>query len=404
MIVNRAERHYIKKAHKNFKVVDDLCFQSKNVYNYANYLIRQKFVETGEIIKRFDMQVIMKDTDCYKALGSNTGQVTIQMLDRNWKSFFTAIKDWSENPSKYYAKPKIPRYLNKNGRYVVGITNNKFKIVDGYIRFSWKKLYCMNNTFKTRIPDSAKLMQVRFIPKGNCYVMEVCYQIEVPNCFADLKRVAAIDLGVENFITMANNIGEKPIVIKGGVIKSINQYYNKKKSKLQSELKKCNGKDWSNALQKLTNKRYEMIKYQMHCISKYLVDYCVLHNIDTLIVGRNKDWKQENTRKQNFTYIPYELFQNMLKYKCENNGIKYIEVVESYTSGTSFLDNEEPCKEFYNKKRRIYRGLFISNQGIAINADVNAAYQIMKKVIPEANADGIEGVYLHPTIIKKLVA
>ena len=80
VIVNRAERHYIKKAHKNFKVVDDLCFQSKNVYNYANYLIRQKFVETGEIIKRFDMQVIMKDTDCYKALGSNTGQVTIQML------------------------------------------------------------------------------------------------------------------------------------------------------------------------------------------------------------------------------------------------------------------------------------------------------------------------------------
>ena len=136
MIVNRAERHYIKKAHKNFKVVDDLCFQSKNVYNYANYLIRQKFVETGEIIKRFDMQVIMKDTDCYKALGSNTGQVTIQMLDRNWKSFFTAIKDWSENPSKYYAKPKIPRYLNKNGRYVVGVTNNKIKIVDGYIRFS----------------------------------------------------------------------------------------------------------------------------------------------------------------------------------------------------------------------------------------------------------------------------
>ena len=169
-------------------------------------------------------------------------------------------------------------------------------------------------------------------------------------------------------------------------------------------MKKCNGKDWSNALQKLTNKRYEMIKHQMHCISKYVVDYCVLHNIDTLIVGRNKDWKQENTRKQNFTYIPYELFQNMLKYKCENNGIKYIEVVESYTSGTSFLDNEEPCKEFYNKERRVYRGLFISNQGIAINADVNAAYQIMKKVIPEANVDGIEGVYLHPTIIRKLVA
>lgn len=399
MIVNRTERHYIKKSHKGFKIIDELCFQSKNIYNEANYLMRQKFIESRKVIKRFDMQVIMKDMDCYKALGSNTGQVTIQMLDRNWKSFFVAIKDWSENPSKYLGKPKIPKYLRKDGRFVVGLTNNKFKIVDGYIRFSWKKLYSLNHIFKTQIPDTAKLMQIRFVPRGIYYVMEICYQMEVPNCMEGFEKVASIDIGVENFITMVNNIGEKPIVIKGGVIKSINQYFNKKKSKIQSELKRCNNKDWSKKLEKLNCKRYEMIKYQMHCISKYIVDYCVLYNIDTLVVGHNKKWKQKNIGKQNFTYIPYELFINMLKYKCENNGIKVIEIVESYTSGTSFLDNEDPVKENYNKDRRIYRGIFVSNKGIKINADVNAAYQIMKKAIPEALTDGIEGAYLHPTII-----
>ena len=158
MIVTRAEQHNIKPSYKYYSLIDNLCFESKNIYNYANYLIRQKFIENGEYIKRFDMQTIMKDIDCYKALGSNTGQVTIQMLDLAWKSFFHSIKDWSKNPNKYFAKPKIPRYLKKNGRYMVGLTNNKFKIVDGYIRFSWKKLYCMNNTFQTRIPKTAKLI------------------------------------------------------------------------------------------------------------------------------------------------------------------------------------------------------------------------------------------------------
>ena len=234
--------------------------------------------------------------------------------------------------------------------------------------------------------------------------MEIVYEIGVPKCGEQSEHIAAIDTGVDNFITMVNNIGEQPIVVKGGIIKSINQYYNKQKAKLQSELKTINKKDWSKRLQKLTDKRYEMIKYQMHCISKYVVDWCVLYNIDTLIVGHNDDWKQNNKGMQNFTYIPYEIFIQMLAYKCENNGIKFIEHEESYTSGTSFVDNEDSIKENYNKSRRVYRGLFIGNNGIQINADVNGAYQIMKKVIPNVFANGIEGAGLHPLTIKKLVA
>lgn len=299
-------------------------------------------------------------------------------------------------PDKYLGKPKIPKYLDKNGRYVFSLKNIQCSINNGMFRISFKPF--KQYTVKTRV--TGKLMQCRFIPRGNHYTMEIIYEIEVPECLPASDRIAAIDVGVDNFITMVNNMGENPIAVKGGVIKSINQYYNKQKAKVQSELKKKNNLNWSRRLQKLSDNRYEKIKYQMHCISKYVIDYCVLYDIDTLIVGHNDQWKQGNTGMQNFTYIPYDIFFKILQYKCENNGIRFIMVDESYTSGTSFLDEEEPIKENYNKNRRVHRGLFRSNKGEYINADVNGAYQILKKVVPNAFANGIEGAGLHPTTIE----
>ena len=247
-------------------------------------------------------------------------------------------------------------------------------------------------------------MQCRFIPQGSNYIMEIVYEIDVPDTTEQSTNIMSIDLGIDNFATITNNIGLKPIAIKGKVIKSYNQYYNKNKAKMQSELAKVNKKHWSNRLEQLTNKRNNKIKDWMHKVSKYVVDYCVLYGIDTLICGLNKEWKQETdmgkTVNQKFVYIPYDMFIRQLDYKCQNVGIRFITNNESYTSGTSFLDNEEPIKQNYNKDRRKYRGLFISNAGIEINADVNGSYQIMKKVFPNAFAKGIEGVGCHPTAIK----
>lgn len=344
----------------------------------------------------------MKDSEPYKDLGSNVGQGTLRILDKNWKSFFVAIKDWSKNPSKYLGRPKLPKYKPKDGRFVLYLDSNKVKLKDRYVYFAWKPFKQFNNRFRTNAKE--RILQCRFIPKGSHYVMEIVYEMEVSECSDSSDRVAAIDVGVDNFITMVNNIGEKPIVVKGGIIKSINQYYNKQKAEIQSELKKTNKQDWSKRLQKLADKRYEMIKYQMHCISKYVIDWCVLYNIDTLIVGHNDEWKQNNKGMQNFTYISYDMFIQMLVYKCENNGIRFVETEEGYTSGTSFVDNEDPVKENYDKSRRVYRGLFVGNNGIQINADVNGAYQILKKVIPNAYANGIEGAGLHPLTIIKLIA
>lgn len=395
--VQRCEQHNIRYGTDFYKFVDEMCFKSKNLYNYANYIIRQEFINNGNWIKYNQLFQLVKESEPYKDIGNNTGQGTLRVLDKNWKAFFKAIKDWKKNPSKYLGRPKIPKYKDKDGRFLLSLDSNKVKLKDGYVYFAWKPFKPYNNMFKTNAQE--RILQCRFIPRCGKYVMEIVYEIEVPDISETSDRVAAIDIGVDNFITMVNNIGENPIAVKGGVIKSINQFYNKQKANIQSELKKVNGKDWSKKLQKLTDKRYEMIKYQMHCISKYVFDWCVLYGIDTLIVGHNDEWKQKKQGMQNFTYIPYELFIQMLAYKCENNGIRFIENEEAYTSGTSFLDNEDPVKENYNKERRVHRGLFIADCGKKINADVNGAYQILKKVIPDAFSKGIEGACSHPTII-----
>lgn len=396
MKVNRVEQQFIRKNHPLYNTVAQYCFYSKNVYNQANYLIRQAFIKENKILGAFEVQKMMQDMECYRECGSQAAQKTIQLAGQNWKSFFKANKDYKKHPEKYLGRPKIPKYLSKNGKQVFMLKNTQCSLRDGIFRISYKPF----NGYTIKTHADGKLIQCRFVPKGEYYIMEIVYEIEVPDCEERIERVYSVDLGVENFITVVNNFGKQPFIVKGGLLKSINQYYNKQEAKLQSELKKNENKDWSKRLDKLTNKRYEKIKYQMHCISKRLVEYCVLYNVDTLIIGLNKKWKQENGNMQNFTYIPYDLFINQVRSKCEQNGIKCIITQESYTSGTSFLDGELPTKENYNKERRVYRGLFISKSGKSINADVNGAYQIMKKVVPDAFSEGIEGVGLHPVRFK----
>ncbi len=202
---------------------------------------------------------------------------------------------------------------------------------------------------------------------------------------------------------MVNNIGESFIVINGKGIKSYNQYWNKKVSNLRSIAKTVNGSDWTKQMQNLTNKRYFKMEYFMHCSSRWIVNYCVEHNIGTLVIGKNDGWKQKSDMpkiiNQSFTQIPYENFIQKLEYKCVETDIVLVKTEEAYTSGTSFLDDELPIKENYNKSRRVYRGLFKSNNGEYINADVNGAFQIMRKVFSNVKADEIVGAYSHPVII-----
>ena len=416
MKTNRVEQHRIKKSHKFFPIIDDLCWKSKNMYNYGNYIIRQEFVKTSKEkeeglresaiwIQYNELFHMVKDSEPYKELGNNVGQATLRKLDKNWKSFFKATKEYAKNPDKFLGRPHMPKYLPKeNGRYECDLDNNKFKIIDGYVYFCWKPLKIMNNTFMTKIPKGTKLFQIRFVPKNGEYIMEVVYQIEVPDVEEKAERIASIDLGVDNLMTITTNCGVKPLVINGKPLKSINQYYNKKISEMRSELKKRHNADWSKEMQRFTIKRNNKVDDYIQKATKMVIDFCKENNIDTLVCGYNSGWKQESDMSkkvnQKFISIPHSSIVWRLSYKCEAEGILFKTPEESFTSGTSFLDGEEPIKDNYDKSRRIYRGLFVTKEGEEINADVNGSYQIMKKAFPNAFANGIVGVGLHPTVVE----
>ena len=385
-----------------FSACDNLCFLAKNMYNLCNYTIRQEFFATKTVKKYGDLNKELKHTEAFMELGSNAAQMVTKSLCKSWKSFLIAVKDYTEHPEKYFAKPKIPVYKKKDGRFICTLTNMQTHIKDGYLYFAFKRMKDYNNLIRTKA--TGHHLSTRIVPKGGCYIIEIVYddKMQTDNQL-DVNRIVSIDLGVNNFVTMVNNIGEKSIVINGKGIKSYNQYWNKKVSKLRSIAKTVNGSDWTKQMQRLTDKRYFKMENFMHCASKLVIEYCVKNNIGTLVIGKNDGWKQKSdivkTVNQTFVQIPYESFIQKLEYKCENAGIKLIKTEESYTSGTSFLDDELPIRENYDKSRRVHRGLFTSNNGEYINADVNGAFQIMRKVFSNVKANEIVGAYSHPVII-----
>ena len=405
MKINRVQRIAICRGHQFWDECDKICLQAKNLYNYTNYIMRNEFINNKIVFKYSDLAKMLKTEDVFKEIGSNSGQHVLKMLCKNWKSFLVSIKDYSKNPSKYLGKPRIPKYLNKNGRYVCVLTNWQTQIKDGYLYFAFKRMKDFNNMFKVKF--TGKHLSTRIVPKGNSYILEIVYEKEINDSVKVNNHIASIDLGVNNLITLTNNIGLKPIIINGKKLKADNQYYNKTKAKYQSITKTTNKMDWSRRLQRITDKRYWKMEYSLHKISKYIVDYCVEHNITNLVIGLNKTWKQEcelykDNLQQNFIHIPYDNLIHKIQYKCEEHGIKVYITEESYTSATSFLDGEMPIKENYDKSRRVHRGLFISDKGKKINADVNGSLQIMKKVFPNAFANGIEGLDLVPLVINLL--
>ena len=405
MIVQQVEKHIIKKSHAYYDMFCKFTHQSKNLYNHANYLVRQKFVETGKWLRYQQLDKLLKQDSDYPDYTNmptaQSAQQTLRLLDTNWKSFFKSIKDWSRNKDKYSGKPKLPKYKPKDGQMVLVLTNQQVKQKGNQLRFP-KSFGGFTVTPRcVTLPNFEKLNQVRIVPRNQVFCVEIVYSIFVDDTvFRDNGRIMSIDLGLDNLATVVTNTGLQPMLINGKGLKSINQYYNKQNAHYQRIAKQMNGKNYTNRLHQLTRKRNFKIEDALHKISRFIVGVALENDITTIVIGNNKNWKQSislsRRTNQSFVTIPHQKLIEQIVYKAQLQGIRGIRTEESYTSGTSFLDGESPVKEFYDKKRRIYRGLFRSNQGVFVNADVNAGYQIMKKVFPNVFADGIEGVVLHP--------
>ena len=402
MIVQQVEKHAVNKTHPHYTMLCEFTHQAKNLYNYANYLVRKEFVESGKWLRYYELcKLLRQDLDYTNMPAAKSAQQTLRLLEANWKSFFKSIKDWSKNKDKYLGRPKLPKYKPKDGQMVLVTTNQQVKQKGDILTFS--KSF-RGFTIKPRCvtsPNFEKINQVRIVPRNQIFCVEIVYSIAINDTpLQDNGRIMSIDLGLDNLATIVTNTGLKPIIVNGKGLKSINQYFNKKKAYYQSVAKQVNDKNYTNRLHQLTRKRKFKIEDALHKISRFIVDTAVSNQITTVVIGNNKGWKQSISLgrqiNQSFVTIPHQKLIEKICYKAKLHGIRVIITEESYTSGTSFLDGESPTKDMYDKKRRIYRGLFRSNQGVLINADVNAGYQILKKVFPNEFSDGIEGAVFHP--------
>ena len=404
MIVTRVEKHILKQNNEYYSLIDDFCLKAKNLYNHANYIIRQEFCSSNKWIRYSDLDSMLKKDKDYPDYANmptaQSAQQILRLLDKNWTSFFKSIKDWSKHKDKYLGRPKLPKYKSKNGREILILTNQNVKLKGDILHFpkTFNK-FTIEPQFINR-SDFVSFQQVRFLPRNKHIVIEIVYNIEVPDLVNDNGRYLSIDIGVDNLSTITNNFNEAPVIVNGKGLKSINQYYNKSLAHYKSITKMLNKQDYSNRQNKLTIKRNAKITDYLHKTSRFIVNYAKQHSVSVIVIGYNKEWKQNSVLSkkvnQHFVQIPFTTLIQQIQYKSEEFGIKVILTEESYTSGTSFLDNELPTKENYNKSRRKHRGIFKSNNGTLINADVNGAFQILKKVFPNAYANGIEVVVFQP--------
>lgn len=307
-----------------------------------------------------------------------SGQKVIEELCNAWTSYYKLLEKYKAG--KLRVRPQKPGYKDKKrGRVDFVIPHSGFKHINNKIILS-KRL----NKYQIKT-NKQNVKQIRLITENGYIKVKIIYQIEEQTAKQDNGRYFSIDLGVNNLMTVVSNIrGIEPFILNGKPIKAINQYYYKTNAKYQSIGKRVNSVETTKRLARLSDKRRRKIDDYFHKVTKIVIDKAVENDICKIIVGKNTNWKANcklgKTSNQNFMSIPYTRLLKMLEYKGRLQGIEVIQVEERYTSGTSYVDGEQPIKENYNKKRRVKRGLFKTKEGITINADVNGAYQIMKKV------------------------
>lgn len=382
------ERHLIKPSHALYETLDDLTFKAKNLYNHGLYLYRQSYFEHKKDPEKptlswveIDKSLRRQGHEDVRALPAKVANAVLKNLGESIASYWKLVR--LKNEGGLNQNPRLPQYLHKTeGRYPVSFNYQTF----GKTRGANNELFLCPKGINLAIPtkvDNPK--QVRIVPKHNNFVIEVVYDAE-ESAPKRTSKYAGIDLGVDNFATVTFSTQNKPLIVKGLELKSINQGYNRLIAKAQTLLP--DSQKTSKSIHRLWSRRSWVLQTKIHQITAFLTTLFDEMQIETVFIGKNTNWKQNlpfgKVVKQRFAYLPYETFIEQLRYKCQLRGITVTVQEESYTSKASFLDNDNipVYGEVEDPKfsgRRIKRGLYRTGDGQLINADVNGSYNILKK-------------------------
>src|SRR5690242_12366418 len=227
-MITFVEQHHIKRTDPRFAALDEAAFAAKNLYNRANYRIRQSFIRANDFTPFARLYHLMKATPEYQALPRKVSQLVLKQLDQNWTAFFAARRAWQADPSKFLGRPGLPKYKDKTKGRLLLIYNDQ-AISRPFLRRGVIKLSGLPIEIRTQ---QTAIQQVRVIPRDDRYIVEVVYERQIEPRSVDPTRIAGIDLGIDNLVTLAFNQGDlTPLAVNGRIIKSINQFYNKERAR-----------------------------------------------------------------------------------------------------------------------------------------------------------------------------
>lgn len=372
--------------------ISSLCKISNNLYNQALYIFRETLSNEDKWLSYFELDTIMKNTKNldgninYKLLKAQCSQQVLRILDKNIKGYYKSVQDYKKHPNKYKGKPGLPSYRKRGSGFNMYYTNQNCKIKDGKIVLS-KELSIDIPQYEKYSDLIKNFKHVRIKPLACGYKIEIIYEVKDAEVSKGREeKIPSIDLGIDNLATIVSE--DFTIIFSGKFVKSHNQLFNKTLAKLNSikDLQKIKGT--TRRIKKLYYDREQYIEDVFHKISRKIVNLLIDSKITKLIVGYNKGWKQNvNMGKKNnqkFTQIPFARLVSYLEYKCELVGIEIVIHEESYTSKCDSLAFEKIGKHENYLGRRRKRGLFQSSVGKLINADVNGALNIMRKVVGDS--------------------
>ncbi len=380
--MKRTEKHKIYKSHPMYSKLDDMSRKANNLYNQCVYFAKNS-ENLSEDLKTLDkvMKSFPDEYDNYRSFGhAKSAQQVLRLFQQNLRSYFASIKDYKKNPTKYTGRPKFPKFRKSGERFHVIFTNQSVRLTGQTIVIA-SKTFDNKLSITLRTHSAKNICQVVFAPRNDYFLVYVIYEEEDVTFSQKSNKVAAIDIGLKNLATVTFSEQDEPILYRSDLVK-INKEFNRITSEYTSVLKKTQNKHTSKRRKRFSEKYSGLIEDRLHKLSRAIINDLSQRGVSTVIVGKNTGQKINNKLK-NFVQVPLFRLIEMIKYKAESAGITFMQVNESYTSGTSFLDNELPIKECYDKSRRKYRGLFLSNNSKRINADVNASFQIMKKIYKE---------------------
>ena len=388
------EHTRISRSDPRFAALDAAAFASKNLYNVALYITRQAYIFRGEVILYARLAKDLRGHDAYRALPAKVSQWVLKQVCAAWDSFFAARAAYTRDPSRFLGRPKLPQYKAKDGRNLLTYT------IQAISRVALRRGFVMPSGLHVTIPtQQTRIAQVRVVPRGTHYAVEVVYEQDVQPADVNPAWSAGIDLGVNNLVAIATSQpGVAPCLVNGRPLKAINQAYNQARARLQAKLP--TGRYTSRQLDALTDARNRRVRDYLHHASRAIITWLVQERIGTLIIGHNPDWKQGirlgRRTNQTFVSIPFARLIQLLTYKAALVGITVITHDEAYTSKCSFFDGESVSKRTAYAGKRIHRGLFRTASGRRVNADINAAYNQIANVAPDAFGPGRRGCVVQP--------